>query len=122
MSAKLHNRVRAYRKRSGLSQEQLSRLLGASDAKNLSLIERFARIPNLHTALALQASLGVPVHELFPSLNYEVETLTAHRAGELARDVAAASPTKKREFRLRSLNSIQLRKQAPGSVNNLLPA
>jgi transcriptional regulator with XRE-family HTH domain len=90
MANHLPNHLRAYRRRDGLTQGQLSYLLGGSDATTVSRYERFARKPNLETALACQAIFGVPAHELFPGVYGEAKARVAARArkllGRLAKD------------------------------------
>jgi transcriptional regulator with XRE-family HTH domain len=83
MANQLPNHLRAYRRRDGLTQDQLSYLLGGSDATTVSRYERFARKPNLETALACQAIFGVPAHELFPGVYGEAKARVRARAREL---------------------------------------
>lgn len=62
-----HSYIRAYRRRSALSQKQLGLLLGISrNAANE--LERGKKPPTLTLALRLQAIFGIPPHGLFPSL------------------------------------------------------
>ena len=61
----LKNYIRSARKRAGLTQEELAYLLGGRGGKLVSRYELFRRAPMLPAALASQAALGVPAHELF---------------------------------------------------------
>src|SRR5947208_2045511 len=80
MSRKLQNYLRTYRKRSGFSQKELSFLLGIKSSEKVCRYERFQQVPNLQTALALQAILGVPVAELFAGIYEQAEKETSKQA------------------------------------------
>jgi DNA-binding XRE family transcriptional regulator len=67
-----HSYIRAYRRRSALSQEQLGLLLGIS-RNAVNEFERHKRAPTLPLVLRLQAIFGVPPHALFPVLYEAVE-------------------------------------------------
>lgn len=64
-SHKLPNNLRRYRKRLGLSQEEVAFLLGRPDGSQLSRYEHFSYVPVLRTALALAVILRASVHDLF---------------------------------------------------------
>jgi len=66
---RLPNYLRTYRKHSGLSQSDISFLIGLKDKSELSRYERRIRQPSLRTALACQAVFGTPVSELFAGIN-----------------------------------------------------
>ena len=85
MSRKLQNYLRTYRKRFGLSQEELAFLLGVKSGANVSRYEKFHQVPNLQTALALQALFGVPVAELFGGIYEQAEKEISKRARILQR-------------------------------------
>lgn len=72
-SHKLENYLRTYRKRLGLTQNEVSYLLGCRSGAKVSNYERFARQPNLKTALAYEVILAVPVRELFAGTCERVE-------------------------------------------------
>jgi len=69
---RLPNYLRTYRKHSGLSQSDISFLIGLKDKSELSRYERRVRQPSLRTALACQAVFGTPVSELFAGINDSV--------------------------------------------------
>jgi putative transcriptional regulator len=56
--------VKEYRERKGLSQEALARELGVS-RQTIVNIERGLSEPRVFLALAIAATLGVAIHELF---------------------------------------------------------
>lgn len=80
MSRKLQNYLRTYRKRFGLSQKELAFLLGVKSGEKVSRYERFEQLPNLQTALALQALFGVPIAELFGGIYEQAEKETSKQA------------------------------------------
>ena len=69
---RLPNYLRTYRKHSGLSQSDISFLIGLKDKSDLSRYERRVRQPSLRTALACQEVFGTPVSELFAGINDSV--------------------------------------------------
>ena len=69
---RLPNYLRTYRKHSGLSQSDISFLIGLKDKSELSRYERRVRQPSLRTALACQQVFGTPVSELFAGINDSV--------------------------------------------------
>ncbi|PYX02387.1 MAG: hypothetical protein DMG85_21535 [Acidobacteria bacterium] len=69
---RLPNYLRTYRKHSGLSQSDISFLIGLKDKSELSRYERRVRQPSLRTALACQEVFGTPVSELFAGINDSV--------------------------------------------------
>ena len=54
MSHKLQNYLRTYRKRSGLSQDEVAFLLGCQTGAKVSRYEPFARKPSLETLFAYE--------------------------------------------------------------------
>jgi transcriptional regulator with XRE-family HTH domain len=62
---KLANYIRAYRRKSGLSQREVAYLLGCETGAQVSRYERRRRMPPVQTALACQAVFGTPVADLF---------------------------------------------------------
>jgi transcriptional regulator with XRE-family HTH domain len=64
----LANCLRIHRRRIGLSQEELGRLLGYRDESAVAKHERFQAIPPFLIALAYEIVFGIPVAELFPGI------------------------------------------------------
>jgi transcriptional regulator with XRE-family HTH domain len=83
----LSNYLRTFRKRSGLSQDDVAFLLGVQSGAEVSRHETFKRIPTLKTALSYEAIFGVPVRELFAGEFQKVEAEIKARAEELARRI-----------------------------------
>lgn len=62
---KLRNYLRTYRKRSGLSQQEVASIVARKHSAAVSHYEWGRRLPSLRTALALEVLFGVPVGQLF---------------------------------------------------------
>ena len=99
-SQKLENYLRAYRRRTGLSQREVAYLLGCKNGAQVSRYERRRHMPPLRTALAFQTALGTPLSELYAG-TYE----------------SAA-----KQVRLRARNLVvQLQTRTPQRGKNLIP-
>ena len=83
------NYIRTYRKRTGLSQQQMALLLGSSDQTRISRYELNKRRPNVDVALALEIILGVPARTLFAGRFADLEAAIRRRAAELPPAVAS---------------------------------
>ena len=68
-SHQLPNYLRAYRKRSGLSQEELAFAADLSGKSELCQLERFYREPSYRTAASCARALGVSTDQLFAGTN-----------------------------------------------------
>jgi len=109
--------LRTYRKRGGLTQDEMAFLLGCQSGTKISRFERLARHPNLETALACQVIFGVPAHKLFPGVFAEVERTVTERARVLTSRLQA-KPGQHHGFRhkLAILSAIVAeRKQRPAN-------
>ncbi len=80
MAKRLQTYLRTYRKRSALTQDELSILLGCKSGVSVCEYERLTAQPSLETALACQAIFGVSVEELFPSIYEKVVDDVVKRA------------------------------------------
>jgi transcriptional regulator with XRE-family HTH domain len=79
---KLENYLRTYRRRAGLSQDEMAFLLGARSGTMASRYDRFKRMPGLETALAYEAIFGIPTRELFAGI-YQRAERNAHRRARI---------------------------------------
>jgi transcriptional regulator with XRE-family HTH domain len=91
MAVPLHNYLRTYRKRSGLSQDEVGFLLGVRHGTKVSRYERSARTPGLDSVLAYELVFGVPARRLFAGIFRKVETVTIRRAKALIRRLSPAT-------------------------------
>ncbi|TAM80981.1 MAG: hypothetical protein EPN47_13940 [Acidobacteria bacterium] len=108
MSAPLESYLRTYRKRSGLSQEEVAFLIGAANGVNVARHEQLDRQPDLPTALAYEIIFRAPVRELFAGLYQKVEAEAIARARSLADGLSSsgASPlTLRKILALQSLSA-----------------
>jgi transcriptional regulator with XRE-family HTH domain len=90
MASHLHNYLRTYRKRAGLSQVEVAFLLGCESGAKVSRYEHAARRPSLETIVAYEVILDAALRDLFAGLYHDVEKQTRKRAGILIRKLEAA--------------------------------
>ncbi len=106
MKQRMHNYLRTYRKRAGLTQDEMTQLLGCQSGTKVSRYERLSRKPNLETAFACQVIVGIPAHELFPGVYKEVEILTKKRVQELSEKLVATQSSPVGDYKMRMLSNI----------------
>ena len=104
--ARLPNYLKTYRRRAGLSQDEVAFLLGCQSGAKVSRYERLARQPNLETALAYEALLGVPARELFAGVYEKVEEQIQKRARLLAGTFNAAKPDQSTRQKRETLSTL----------------
>src|SRR6266851_1347618 len=102
-SHKLANYLRAYRKRSGLSQSEVAYLLGCKNGAQVSRYERRRHMPPLRTALAFQAALDAPISELYAGTYESVTKKVRSRAKSLSVELQARDPQRGRNLILYKL-------------------
>ena len=90
-SHKLANYLRAYRKRSGLSQSEVAYLLGCKNGAQVSRYERRRHMPPLRTALAFQAALDTPLSELYAGTYESIAKQVTARGQSLAVQIQTRS-------------------------------
>jgi transcriptional regulator with XRE-family HTH domain len=106
MSYKLQNYLRTYRKRSGLSQDEVAFLLGCQTGTKVSRYERHSRKPSLETLFAYEVMFGAPARELFAGAYQKVEKRIFNRAQLLTRKLNRATPTPMATRKLQILEAI----------------
>jgi transcriptional regulator with XRE-family HTH domain len=106
MAYKLNNYLRTYRKRAGLSQDEMAYLLGCRSGAKVSRYERFARQPTLQTALAYEAIFAVPVRDLFAGIYQKVERPVSQRAQLLLRKLTTTKPDRPTMHKLQRLKAV----------------
>lgn len=79
----LSNYLRMYRRRSGLSQDEVAFLLGTICGTSVSRHEHDDRIPMLGTALSYELIFGTPARELYPTEYKRIEKIVKTRARKL---------------------------------------
>jgi len=106
MARTLQNYLRTYRKRAGLSQDEVAFLLGCGTEAVVSRYENGARRPSLETVLTYQVVLGISAHELFRGLFQKVEKEARERAQILAEGLRQAKPNPRISRKLNTLAAI----------------
>lgn len=87
MARSLQNYLRMYRRRAGLSQNEVAFVLGSQHGAQISRYERFASVPTLKNAIALELLYGVPVGALFAGTYDEVKAATMERVAMLTEEL-----------------------------------
>jgi transcriptional regulator with XRE-family HTH domain len=80
---KLDNYLRTYRKKLGLTQREVSFLLGCHGGAKVSRYERSGRIPDLKTIFAYEAIFQKPARELFAGIYDRAERETLRKVRQL---------------------------------------
>lgn len=108
--------LRTYRKRSGLTQSEVARLLGLESGQLVSRYERLDRNPSLETVLGCQVLFDVLPHELYPGLYQKVENLTRQRIhafiGQFGEDFEERAIAYKRDVLIQVIERIGSRGQS----------
>jgi len=105
---RLENYLRTYRKKSGLTQQEVGYLLGRETGAQVSRYEKRHRLPPLETALAYEEIFGVPVSELFAgirqSVGRDIQKRRVELRARLQTDTPKAHDTRIIAHKLRSLD------------------
>jgi transcriptional regulator with XRE-family HTH domain len=83
MKKKLNCYLRSYRRRWGLTQDELAALLGCKNGAVISRLESHGRQPSLEAALAFEVIFGTVPIELFPGLYAKVKSDVIARMRDL---------------------------------------
>lgn len=83
----LGNYLRAHRRRSGLSQEEVASIIGWTSGASLGPYEWGKYRPSLRTALAFEALFRVPLAELFPEIHSATREETELEIAKLERQL-----------------------------------
>ncbi|MCH7665249.1 MAG: hypothetical protein IH936_04885 [Acidobacteria bacterium] len=83
MNSSLHNYLKTHRKRTGLYQGHVARLLGGRTETIVVRHEKAQRVPSLKVALAYAIVYRTSVDELFAGLREETESQVRERAAKL---------------------------------------
>jgi len=90
MAQKLNSYLKTYRKRAGLTQDELALLLGCRCGAQISQYEKLSQDPGLKTAFAFQLLFGIPAQEIFPGIFQKVQDDTVKRVQLLSRKLNEA--------------------------------
>ncbi len=94
MAQRLQTYLRTYRKRSALTQEDLSTLLGCESGVSVCQYERLKAQPSLETALACRAIFDVSVEELFPGIYQKVVADVVKRVRLMSKELPIIGSSK----------------------------
>lgn len=106
MSKTLPNYLKTYRRKAGLTQDDMAYLLGCNSGAKVSRYEHFKARPSLTTALAYQTIFRIPAKELFPGIYQKVENEISERVRLLSGKLSDMRPTAGRVRRLDSIKQI----------------
>lgn len=116
---KLFNYLRAFRKRSGLSQEELALLFGVESGNVIWNYEHGRRLPSLANLLAYEFVFQTAGRELFAGLYEQSGTRIIRRARKLITKLSAAPQTDATKRKLRFLQ-ILVDPEAPWNDETLV--
>ena len=88
---RIGNYVLTHRKKTGLSQSELGRLIGYGGKASVCRHETSQALPSLATALCYEAIFGVPVSKLFPGIALTVQQALEDRLAALERELQERS-------------------------------
>ena len=98
--------LRTFRKRAGLTHEEVAFLCGGMSGTSVSRHERGVRFPLLRTALAYEMILGVSVRELYEGLCHEAIRTVQARAAALYRSLERQPESARRNHKLRHMTAL----------------
>lgn len=101
----LDNYIEMYRRRHGLSQEELAWLILVEQRGSVAQLERSLRQPNLRNLLALEIVLGVGIQELFAGQAERVREHVTSCSGELLESLDD-TPTEENMAKLEFLSQL----------------
>jgi transcriptional regulator with XRE-family HTH domain len=85
------NYLIAHRKKSGLTQRDMGRLLGYRDPGQVSRYERSKSIPPLTAAIAYELIFRVPVSQIFVGVRESIEQTIEDRLSQLETELGSRS-------------------------------
>jgi DNA-binding XRE family transcriptional regulator len=87
------NYLVAHRKKSGLSQREMGKLLGYRDAGQVSRHERSESVPRLTMAIAYELIFRVPVSQIFVGMRESIEHKVEGRLSRLEAELGNRNAT-----------------------------
>lgn len=91
------NRLRAHRKRAGLSQAELAALLGLRSQSVLSELELAKKRPGIGVLVGCERIFDAPSTELFPGLSEAADRAVLSRAKRFAGRIANSRNDRRRD-------------------------
>ena len=102
----LKSYMRTYRKRTGLTHEEVAFLCGAMYGTSVARHERASRLPMLKTALMYELILGASVRQLYDGVYHVAREAVRARASGLLASLQRKPQTPKREQKLAALRRL----------------
>src|SRR5262245_7566576 len=102
-----YTKLRAHRKRSGLTQKELAFLLGGKQHSTISRYEAGDRRPDLRTALAYGLLFESALRDLFPGVQAEVVNGVGERALRLWQEISGRGEGGKIKYKLKKLGHLK---------------
>jgi transcriptional regulator with XRE-family HTH domain len=106
----LQNYLKAFRKKSGLSQYEIGKIIGFHDGGQVSRHERSQSVPTLENALAYAAILQVPITQIFAGLSSATAHAIEKKIDQLETDLRSSDKEKCRPITAQKLAWISKRK------------
>lgn len=98
--------LRTYRRRTGLSQEEIAFLLGGFTGATVSRHETATRMPVLQNALMYELVFAVPVKDLYAGIYEAVRAVVLSRAKSLRNSLARQPRTTLRDRKIAALDEL----------------
>ncbi len=97
--SRLQNYLRTHRRRYGLSQKEVARLLGAASGTKVSRYENFTRMPNVFNVFACEIVFNQPASELFAGSYEVIRAAVQKRARQLLKKLTERPDKAKKHLR-----------------------
>jgi len=110
-SEHLPNYLRAHRKWSALSQDEVAFILDCQSSKTVSRYERYDRQPSLETALRFEALFGIGLREVFAGMFEQGEKIVVRNMQLLFEKLRAAPRDPRTARKIRVLGSFLEKKR-----------
>lgn len=104
-SHRLQNYLRTFRKRAGLSQDEVAFLLGCRSGTKVSRYEHFRRLPTLQTAFAYEIIFRTSARELFAGVFEGARRTTIRRVQALHEKLDTNPPERMTAQKLAALDA-----------------
>ena len=101
---KLPNYIRTHRKRTHLTQREVTFLLGSKTSAHVCRHERLEQTPNLQTLLAYEFLFRTPVRNLFAEVHQDVEQRLLRRIRVLIQKLATSGYSRAKARKIEILN------------------
>ena len=111
------NHLRTYRKRTGLSQDEVAFLLGCKTGTRICRYERFQQNPHLKTLLAYEILFRTPLQKLFPGVSRGVERDVTKRIYFLIKKLTKAGHVRLASYKIRVLSALAKREVLFGGAS-----